>query len=55
MSVRTVGSALEAALRASSRRPIDTAEEWLKVAAAGMEVIHHRTAADYPWIICAAV
>jgi SAM-dependent methyltransferase len=25
-----------------------------EIAAAGMEVVHHRTAADYPWVICAA-
>ena len=25
-----------------------------ELAAAGMEVVHHRTAADYPWVICAA-
>ena len=25
-----------------------------EVAAAGMDVVHHRTARDYPWVICAA-
>ena len=25
-----------------------------EVAAAGLEVVHHRTEADYPWIVCAA-
>jgi SAM-dependent methyltransferase len=25
-----------------------------EIAAAGMETVHHRTTADYPWIICAA-
>jgi SAM-dependent methyltransferase len=34
---------------------IFTTEEILaEVAAAGLEVIHHRTASDYPWIICGA-
>jgi SAM-dependent methyltransferase len=31
-----------------------TREALDEVAAAGLEVIHHRTASDYPWIICAA-
>jgi SAM-dependent methyltransferase len=30
-----------------------TREALDEVAAAGLEVIHHRTAIDYPWIICA--
>ena len=25
-----------------------------EIGAAGMEVVHHRTEADYPWIVCAA-